>query len=63
MTLTYHHTRYRYANQAVGIFVILTIILFLAAFFFSGQVREWFDPGERIKVILPTVQIGRLTEE
>ncbi len=49
MSMTYQHTRFRYANQAVGVFVILTVILFLGAFFFSGQIREWFDPGERIR--------------
>jgi phospholipid/cholesterol/gamma-HCH transport system substrate-binding protein len=54
VSLTYQNTRFRYANQAVGVFVILTVIIFGAAFLFSGQVREWFDPGERIKVILPS---------
>jgi phospholipid/cholesterol/gamma-HCH transport system substrate-binding protein len=62
VSLTYQHTRYRYANQAVGVFVILTIIIFLAAFFFSGQIQEWFDPGERIKVILPSDGLFGLSE-
>ena len=43
-------------------FVILTLIIFLAAFFFSGQIREWFDPGERIKVILPSGGLYGLSE-
>jgi phospholipid/cholesterol/gamma-HCH transport system substrate-binding protein len=50
---TFQHTRFRYVNQAVGVFVILTVIIFAAAFLFSGQVREWLDPGERLRVILP----------
>jgi phospholipid/cholesterol/gamma-HCH transport system substrate-binding protein len=54
VSLTYQNTRFRYANQAVGAFVILTVIVFAAAFIFSGQVREWLEPGERIKVILPS---------
>ena len=62
MGLTYQHSRYRYANQAVGVFVVLTITIFLAAFFFSGKVREWFDPGERVKVILPSDGLFGLSE-
>jgi len=62
VSITYQHTRFRYANQAVGVFVILTIIIFLVAFLFSGQVREWFDPGERIKVILPSDGLFGLSE-
>ena len=62
MSLTYQHTRFRYANQAVGVFVILTVIIFGAAFLFSGRVREWFDPGERIKVILPSDGLFGLSE-
>jgi phospholipid/cholesterol/gamma-HCH transport system substrate-binding protein len=60
--LTYQHTRFRYANQAVGVFVILTVIIFFTAFLFSGQVREWLDPGERIKVILPSDGLFGLAE-
>jgi phospholipid/cholesterol/gamma-HCH transport system substrate-binding protein len=42
--------------------VILTVIIFLAGFLFSGQVRQWFDPGERIKVILPSDGLFGLSE-
>jgi phospholipid/cholesterol/gamma-HCH transport system substrate-binding protein len=62
LSLTYQHTRFRYANQAVGVFVILTVIIFFTAFLFSGQVREWLDPGERIKVILPSDGLFGLAE-
>jgi len=62
VSLTYQHTRFRYANQAVGVFVILTVIIFGAAFLFSGQVREWLEPGERIKVILPSDGLFGLSE-
>ena len=62
MIKTYQHTRFRYANQAVGIFVILTLIVFATAFLFSGQVREWLDPGLRIKVILPSDGLFGLSE-
>ncbi len=62
MSLTYQHSRFRYANQAVGVFVILAVIIFGAAFLFSGQVREWLEPGERIKVILPSDGLFGLSE-
>ena len=62
MSLTYQHTRFRYANQVVGIFVILSVIIFGTAFLFSGNVREWLDPGERIKVILPSDGLFGLSE-
>ena len=62
MSLTYQHSHFRYANQAVGIFVILTVAVFATAFLFSGQVREWLDPGERIKVILPSDGLFGLSE-
>ena len=62
MSLTYQHTRFRYTNQAVGVFVILMVIIFVTAFLFSGQVREWLDPGERIKVILPSDGLFGLAE-
>ena len=62
MNLTYQQTCSRYANQAVGVFVILMVIIFVTAFLFSGQVREWMDPGERIKVILPSDGLFGLAE-
>ena len=62
MSLTYQHTRFRYANQAVGVFVILAVCAFGAAFLFSSQVREWLNPGERLKVILPSDGLFGLSE-
>jgi phospholipid/cholesterol/gamma-HCH transport system substrate-binding protein len=62
VSLTNQHTRFRYANQAVGVFVILSVCAFGAAFLFSGQVREWLDPGERLKVILPSDGLFGLSE-
>ncbi len=62
MSLNYQHTRFRYAHQAVGVFVILTMIIFVAAFLFSGQVQEWLNPGQEIKVILPSDGLFGLAE-
>jgi phospholipid/cholesterol/gamma-HCH transport system substrate-binding protein len=62
VSLIYQNTRFRFAHQAVGIFVILAVVAFAAAFLFSGQVREWLDPGEKIKVILPSDNLFGLSE-
>ena len=62
MSLVYQHTRFRFAHHAVGIFVILAVIIFAAAFLFSGQVREWLDPGQALKVILPSDSLFGLSD-
>ena len=54
--------RFRYANQFVGVLVLLTALIFGMAFVFSGQVREWLDPGGRLKVILPSDGLFGLSE-
>jgi len=55
-------TRFRYANQFVGVLVLLTALIFGMAILFSGQVREWLDPGGRLKVILPSDGLFGLSE-
>ena len=62
MTVTSGQTSYRYANQLVGVFVLLTVLIFSAAFLFSGRVRQWIDPGARLKVILPSDGLFGLAE-
>jgi len=49
-------------NQVVGVFVLLTLIIFVAALFSSRQVREWMDPGAKLKVVLPTDGLFGLSE-
>lgn len=44
---------FRYVYPTVGLFVLITLLVFILAALGSGQVREWFNPGARIKVILP----------
>ena len=56
------HTRFRYVNQVVGVFVLLTLFIFVAALFSSRQVREWMDPGAKLKVVLPTDGLFGLSE-
>jgi phospholipid/cholesterol/gamma-HCH transport system substrate-binding protein len=44
---------FRYTNQAVGGLVLVTVLIFVAALVQAGRLREWFDPGVKIKVIFP----------
>ena len=62
MTVTSGQTTFRYANQLVGVMVLLTVLIFAVAFLFSGRVRQWMDPGARLKVILPSDGLFGLAE-
>ena len=44
---------FRYTNEAVGTLVLLSVIVFIAAVLQSGRLRDWFNPGVKLKVILP----------
>jgi phospholipid/cholesterol/gamma-HCH transport system substrate-binding protein len=50
---TLDQTRFRYTNEAVGLFVLAAVLVFASALLYSGQVRKWFRPGETLKVVLP----------
>jgi phospholipid/cholesterol/gamma-HCH transport system substrate-binding protein len=45
--------KFRYTNETVGLFVLITLLIFIAGLIYSGQVRKWFNPGETLKVVLP----------
>ena len=45
--------KFRYTNETVGLFVLITLMLFVAGLIYSGQIRKWFNPGETLKVVLP----------
>ena len=62
MTVTSGQTTFRYANQLVGVMVLLAVLIFAVAFLFSGRVRQWIDPGARLKVILPSDGLFGLSE-
>ena len=62
MTIISGRTTFRYANQLVGVTVLLTVLIFAVAFLFSGRVRQWLDPGARLKVILPSNGLFGLAE-
>ena len=46
-------TTFRYTNEAVGVFVLLSVVIFIAALLQSGRLKDWYDPGEMLKVMLP----------
>jgi phospholipid/cholesterol/gamma-HCH transport system substrate-binding protein len=53
---------FRYTNEAVGALVLVTVLIFVMALVQAGRIREWFDPGATIKVILPAEGLFGLTE-
>lgn len=53
MSTYLQNKRFRYTNETVGLLVLLTIIVFVAAFLQASLVQEWFDRGADIKVMLP----------
>jgi len=55
-------TGFRYVNKIVGVFVLSTILIFVLAVLGSGRVQKWFNPGARIKVILPEDGLFGLSE-
>lgn len=44
---------FRYTNEAVGAMVILAVLIFIAGVLQTGRLRNWFEPGVSLKVILP----------
>ena len=52
---------FRYTNEAVGALVLVTVLIFVMALVQAGRIREWFDPGATIKVILPADGLFGLT--
>jgi phospholipid/cholesterol/gamma-HCH transport system substrate-binding protein len=62
VTIYSGRTTFRYANQLVGVTVLLTLLIFVVSFMFSGRVRQWLDPGARLKVILPSDGLFGLAE-
>jgi phospholipid/cholesterol/gamma-HCH transport system substrate-binding protein len=49
----FQQSKFRYTNEAVGLFVLVTLLIFIAGLIYSGRVREWFNPGETLRVMLP----------
>ena len=55
-------TKFRYTNETVGLFVLITLVIFGAGLIYSGQVLKWFNPGETLKVVLPDDGLFGLSE-
>jgi phospholipid/cholesterol/gamma-HCH transport system substrate-binding protein len=53
---------FRYTNEAVGALVLVAILIFVMALVQAGRIREWFNPGATIRVILPDDGLFGLTE-
>jgi phospholipid/cholesterol/gamma-HCH transport system substrate-binding protein len=53
---------FRYANEAVGALVLVSVLIFVMALVQAGRIREWFDPGATIRVLLPDEGLFGLTE-
>ena len=62
MKETLPQPKFRYTNETVGLFVLITLLIFVAGLIYSGQVRKWFNPGETLKVVLPDEGLFGLTE-
>ena len=58
----FQQTTFRYTNEAVGLFVLMALLIFVAGLIFSGRVREWFNPVETIRVLLPDDGLSGLTK-
>jgi phospholipid/cholesterol/gamma-HCH transport system substrate-binding protein len=63
VTISSGQTTFRYANQLVGVIALLTVLMFAVSFLFSGRVRQWLNPGARLKVILPSAGLFGLSED
>jgi phospholipid/cholesterol/gamma-HCH transport system substrate-binding protein len=57
----FQRTKFRYSNEAVGLFVLMALLIFVVGLIYSGRVREWFNPGETLRVLLPEDGLSGLT--
>jgi len=58
----FEQSKFRYTNEAVGLFVLLALLIFIAGLIYSGRVREWFNPGETLRVVLPEEGLSGLAK-
>jgi phospholipid/cholesterol/gamma-HCH transport system substrate-binding protein len=58
----FQQSKFRYTNEAVGLFVLMALVIFIAGLIYSGRVREWFNPGETLRVILPDEGLSGLAK-
>jgi phospholipid/cholesterol/gamma-HCH transport system substrate-binding protein len=58
----FQQSKFRYTNEAVGLFVLMALVIFIAGLIYSGRVREWFNPGETLRVVLPDEGLSGLAQ-
>jgi len=58
----FQQSKFRYTNEAVGLFVLMALLIFIAGLIYSGRVREWFNPGETLRVVLPEEGLSGLAK-
>ncbi|QNN22009.1 MCE family protein [Planctomycetales bacterium ZRK34] len=46
-------TGHRYASHLVGACFLLTLAIVVASILQTGRVRQWFNPGQEIRIVLP----------
>lgn len=51
----------RYADEWVGLLVLISVVLFAAAVIEAGVLSDWLSPPARLRVILPESGVGGLT--
>lgn len=55
-------SKFRYTNEAAGVFVLVTLFLFAAGLVYSGRVREWFNPAKTLRIVLPEEGLSGLSK-
>lgn len=51
----------RYADEWVGLLVLISVVLFAAAVIEAGVLSDWLTPPARLRVMLPKSGVGGLT--
>lgn len=51
----------RYADEWVGLLVLIAIVVFAAAVIEAGVLSDWLSPPARLRVVLPESGVGGLT--
>jgi phospholipid/cholesterol/gamma-HCH transport system substrate-binding protein len=62
VTRSVQQGKFRYTNEAVGVFVLVTLLIFAAGLIYSARVREWFDPGKTLRIVLPQEGLSGLAK-
>ena len=44
---------HRYASEAIGAFVLIAFVSFVLAMFQGTRIKEWFNPGLDVRIVLP----------